>query len=91
MSLAWWYIAAASLLTCLLFAVDKRRAMRGAWRVPEARLWLAAALGGAAGGVGGMQLFRHTTRHAAFRWGMPVLAALQLGLMSGLSLWFAMR
>lgn len=88
---AWLYAAAASLLTCLLFAVDKRRAIRGAWRIPEARLWLAAALGGATGGVVGMQLFRHKTRHAAFRWGMPVLAALQLGLLAGLSLWFGAR
>ena len=65
----------------LLFAMglDKRRARLERWRIPEARLFLLAALGGALGGCLGMRLFHHKTRHWTFRLGFPLLALAQLG------------
>ncbi len=71
------------LMSLVLFAAmgaDKRRAKTGAWRVPEKRLFLLAALGGAVGGVLGMKAFRHKTKHWYFSWGFPILALLQLAL-----------
>ena len=71
------------LMSLVLFAVmgaDKRRAKKGAWRVPEKTLFLLALLGGALGGVLGMRMFRHKTKHWYFAWGFPILALLQLGL-----------
>lgn len=74
----WLYLLAANLAAFALMGADKRRARRGEWRVPERTLFLPAVLGGALGGVLGMRLFRHKTRHWYFRWGFPLLLALQL-------------
>lgn len=76
-------IAAAwcALMSALLFAVmglDKRRARRGARRVPEKRLFAMALLGGALGGWLGMYAFRHKTRRWYFRVGFPLASAAQV-------------
>lgn len=85
--------AVAALLFCFtsaidfaLMGVDKWKARRGDWRIPEATLWAFALLGGALGGTLGMQVFRHKTRHWYFRFGFPLLTALQLALL----LWLAL-
>ena len=59
--------------TFCLYGVDKRRAKRGAWRIPEKTLFLSAILGGGVGAIAGMQLFRHKTRHRSFVIGMPLI------------------
>ena len=74
------YLIAADLLAFLLMGADKRRAVRRKERVPEAALFLAAILGGALGGTLGMLLFRHKTKHTAFRLGFPLLLAVQAAL-----------
>ncbi len=74
------YLAAANLLTLVLMGADKRRARRHGERVPEAALFMAAILGGALGGTLGMLLFRHKTKHTAFRLGFPLLLAIQAAL-----------
>ena len=74
----WLYLLAANLAAFAVMGVDVGRARRGEWRVPERTLFLPAVLGGALGGVLGMRLFRHKTRHWYFRWGFPLLLALQL-------------
>ncbi len=60
--------------------VDKARAQKGAWRIPEATLFLVAILGGSIGSIFGMQHFRHKTKHWYFAVGMPVIFFLQLAL-----------
>ncbi len=62
----------------LLCAVDKLCARKGAWRVPEAALMLSAVLGGSAGLLLGMLLFRHKTRHKQFLFGVPLILLCQL-------------
>ena len=57
--------------------LDKLYAGRGERRIPEKRLVLFAALGGAVGGLLGMYLFRHKTRHWYFVVGFWALFALQ--------------
>ena len=78
MRLPWQWLlggmALMSLLAFCLMGLDKRRAQRGAWRVRERTLFLAALLGGAPGGMLGMYAFRHKTRRRVFRWGLPLLA-----------------
>lgn len=61
-----------------LMGADKWKARRGAWRIPEKTLFLTALLGGTMGTIAGMQCFRHKTRHWQFRYGLPILLALQL-------------
>ncbi len=61
-----------------LMGIDKSRARRKAWRIPEARLFGVALLGGSAGSLLGMYYFRHKTRHWYFVLGMPAIVFLQL-------------
>lgn len=58
--------------------VDKQKAKKGAWRIPERTLFLIAILGGGLGSILGMQLFRHKTRHKQFVIGMPVIVLVQI-------------
>ncbi|MDO4331554.1 MAG: DUF1294 domain-containing protein [Eubacteriales bacterium] len=58
--------------------IDKARARKKAWRIPEARLFFIALIGGSAGSIAGMYFFRHKTQHWYFVWGMPAILLLQL-------------
>ena len=74
-----YYLAAINLAAFVLMWLDKRRARRkGARRVRERTLFLSALLGGSAGAIAGMRLFRHKTKHWYFVWGMPAILVLQL-------------
>jgi len=72
------YLLAVNLAAFVLMGVDKGRAKRDAWRIPERTLFLPALLGGALGGTLGMRAFHHKTRHWYFRYGFPLLLVLQL-------------
>ncbi|MBR0199616.1 MAG: DUF1294 domain-containing protein [Oscillospiraceae bacterium] len=75
-------IAVFVLMSIILFLVmgrDKALSKTRKRRVPEATLFLLALLGGALGGVLGMQIFRHKTQHMSFVVGFPLLALLQWG------------
>ena len=71
------YLAMMNLAAFAAMGADKRRARRGRWRISEKALFLPALLGGALGGVLGMALFHHKTRHWYFRLGFPLLLLLQ--------------
>ena len=62
----------------LLMLVDKIKAKRNLWRIPEATLMGVALIGGSIGSIAGMNLFRHKTKHAKFYIGLPVILALQI-------------
>ena len=74
------YLIVLNLLAYLLMGLDKAKARRHRWRIPEKALFLSAILGGSIGAIAGMQLFRHKTKHASFRIGMPCILILQLAL-----------
>ena len=57
------YLAAANVITALLYGADKAKARRGAWRIPESVLLGCGICGGALGALRGMRLFHHKTRH----------------------------
>ena len=71
-------IGGMSFVLFAMMGIDKALAKRGAWRVPERTLFLLALLGGALGGIIGMYFFRHKTRHASFKAGLPVLLILNI-------------
>lgn len=72
------YLILANLAALVLMGLDKSRARRHRWRIPERTLFLCALLGGSAGAIAGMWLFRHKTRHWYFVLGMPAILALQV-------------
>lgn len=59
-------IAVLSIIAFILYGVDKRRAKRGEWRIKEIVLLFFSFFGGAIGGILGMKVFRHKTKHAYF-------------------------
>ena len=63
-----------------LFAmfIDKQKAKKRAFRIPESTLFMIAIMGGSIGCLFGMYLFRHKTRHWTFVYGMPTILFLQI-------------
>ena len=55
-------LAAVALLTFILYAIDKLKAERGDWRIPEATLLCLSFFGGGIGGYAAMFLARHKIR-----------------------------
>lgn len=74
------YIAAVNLIGFLLMGIDKHKAKKHAFRIPEATLFTVALIGGSIGSIAGMYFFRHKTRHWYFVYGMPAILILQIAL-----------
>ena len=75
------WVALMSVAGFVLMGVDKYRARRDMWRIPEKTLFTCALLGGTPGVILGMNRFRHKTKHWYFRYGLPALLTLQLALL----------
>lgn len=69
-----------SILDYILMGVDKWKAKRERWRVPEKTFFLMALLGGSLGAILGMYAFHHKTRHWYFKWGLPAILLAQIAL-----------
>lgn len=74
------YLFLINALGLIFMLVDKKKAQRGAWRIPEATLMLLAALGGSIGSLFGMYWFRHKTKHPKFYLGVPAILILLIAL-----------
>ena len=72
------YLAAVNLAAFALYGIDKYKARRGLWRIPESVLLFAAAAGGSAGALLGMHFFHHKTKKPRFFIGVPVMLFLHL-------------
>ena len=77
----WAVWLAINLIVFILYGVDKRRAKRGAWRIPEKTLLAGTWLLGGVGAFAAMRMFRHKTKHIAFQVSAPVGAVLSILLM----------
>ena len=75
-----YYLAAINLVTFLVYGIDKLRAKRGAWRIPEKTLFVLPLLGGSVGAIAGMRVFHHKTKHWYFKYGLPLILILQIAL-----------
>ena len=72
------YLLIVNALGFILMLVDKIKAKKNLWRIPEATLFLVAAIGGSIGSILGMYTFRHKTKHVSFLLGMPLILAVQI-------------
>lgn len=70
----------------LIMLLDKKKAQKGLWRIPENTLLTVALLGGSLGSLIGMKWFHHKTRKAKFSMGIPLILLLQL-LLAGFLIW----
>ncbi len=75
------YFLIINAVSFLLMLVDKQKARKNLWRIPESTLMTSALLGGSIGALAGMYTFRHKTRHPKFTIGIPLILLLQAGLL----------
>lgn len=72
------YITAINAITFLVYGIDKFKAKRGKWRVPESTLLWLAVIGGSIGAYLGIRVWHHKTMHSKFKYGIPVIIALHV-------------
>lgn len=58
--------------------IDKKKAIKKHWRIPEDVLLGIAVVGGSAGIIAGMHRFRHKTMKDKFAIGVPLILTLQI-------------
>ena len=75
-----YYLIGINLLTFLAYGLDKWKARKGKWRIPEATLILLAVFGGSVGALLGMSVFHHKTKHKKFTIGLPLILLAQVAL-----------
>ena len=72
------YLVIINAVAFLLMLIDKIKAVKGAWRIPENVLLGAAVIGGSLGTFISMHVFWHKTRHIRFTCGVPVIMFIQV-------------
>jgi uncharacterized membrane protein YsdA (DUF1294 family) len=72
------YLITVNALGFLLMLIDKAKAKKKKWRIPEKTLMTVAAIGGSVGSLLGMYAVRHKTKHPKFTIGIPLILALQI-------------
>ena len=82
-------LALTNLAAFLLMGIDKRRAVRDVWRIPERTLLSVCGLFAAAGGLIGMHVFHHKTRKLKFSLGVPAMLVAQAAVLFGI--WYLLR
>lgn len=73
-----YYLLAINFITFIVYGVDKYKAKKAKWRIPEATLLLMAAIGGSIGAWLGMKAWHHKTLHKKFKYGIPAILLLQI-------------
>lgn len=72
------YLAVITVVTFLVYGIDKWKAQHKRWRIPESVLLGLAAIGGSVGAWLGMKVWRHKTQHKKFQYGVPAILAAQV-------------
>lgn len=71
------YLAIINLITFITYGIDKLKAKKHLWRIPESTLLLLAIMGGSVGAILGMKVWHHKTLHKKFKYGIPAILILQ--------------
>ena len=74
------YLFVINLLTFIVYGIDKLKAKKGKWRIPESTLLLLAFMGGSVGAWLGIKVWHHKTLHKKFKYGVPFIFILQIAL-----------
>ncbi len=72
------YFIIINIIGFLIMYIDKQRAKKGKWRIPEKTLFIITALGGGIGTIAGMYTFGHKTQKIAFVVGFPMITILEI-------------
>ena len=80
-----YYLITINAITFLIYGIDKLKAKKNKWRIPEFTLLFLAVIGGSIGAFLGMKVWHHKTMHKKFKYGIPLIILLQLGVFLYLS------
>ena len=72
------YLISINVIGFLIMWIDKRKAIKGSWRIPEKTLFIITAIGGGIGTIAGMYTFRHKTKKLNFIIGLPLITILEI-------------
>ena len=75
------YVIVVNVAAFLMYGIDKWNARKGLWRISEKTLLGIAAVGGSVGAYAAMQMFRHKTKKPKFYIGVPLIFAIQIGIL----------
>jgi Predicted membrane protein len=75
-----YYLIGINMLTFFVYGIDKWKAQKGRWRIPEASLLTLAIIGGSIGAWVGMKAWHHKTMHKKFKYGLPLILLAQIAL-----------
>ncbi|MGM9979155.1 MAG: DUF1294 domain-containing protein [Clostridium sp.] len=73
-----FYLLIINIIAFSLMYIDKQKAKKNKWRIKEDTLMISAFLGGSIGALVGMNTFRHKTKHAKFKYGIPAILIFQI-------------
>ncbi|MFI3209137.1 MAG: DUF1294 domain-containing protein [Eubacteriales bacterium] len=77
------YLVIVNVIAFAMYGIDKRKAIKHQYRIPEKQLILIAVLGGSVGAYVGMKTFRHKTKHVKFTLGVPAILIAQVLIIYG--------
>ena len=72
-----YYLAIVNVITFIVYGIDKLKAKKAKWRIPESTLLLLAIVGGSIGAWCGVKVWHHKTQHKKFKYGIPLIIAIQ--------------
>lgn len=75
------YLLIINMVSFCAMGIDKSRAVKNKWRIPEKTLFIMVLLGGGIGGTAGMYAFHHKTKHWYFVLGFPFIAVFEYAAM----------
>ena len=75
-----YYLIVITIVTFLVYGIDKWKAKQGSWRISEATLLILAVIGGSIGALLGMRVWHHKTMHKKFKYGLPLILLVQIAL-----------
>ena len=82
MSCLAYYLLAINVVAFIMYGIDKYKAKKAKWRIPEATLLLLDVLGGSIGAWMGMKVWHHKTMHKKFKYAIPAILLIQIALMA---------
>ena len=74
------YVAIINTLAFIVYGIDKLKAKKGKWRIPESTLLLLAIIGGSIGAWFGIKVWYHKTLHKKFKYGIPLIVIIQIAI-----------
>ena len=80
------YLVIINIIAFIAYGIDKLKAKKGKWRITEATLLLLAIIGGSIGAWCGVKVWHHKTLHKKFRYGIPLIIAIQIAM-----IWYLLK